>query len=62
MPVDKRMEEEQAAFNEVAYCDRMAEDGDPVLVERANAARLAKAELEDKHSAEKAAEAEDHPS
>ena len=62
MSVDKRMAEEQAAFNEVAYCDRMAEDGDPVSVERANAARLAKAELEDQHAAEEAAKPEDHPS
>lgn len=57
MSVAKRMLEEQVTFNEMAYCDRMAEDGDPILVERANAARLAKAELEDEHAAEEAAEA-----
>ena len=52
MSVDKRMTEEQDAFNRMVYCDRMAEDGDPVLIERANSARRDKCELEDRHERE----------
>ena len=52
MSVDKRMAEEQDAFNRMVYCDRMAEDGDPVLMERADSARRDKCELEDRHERE----------